>query len=158
MGVSSVPDDLHLTDPKQAREFVEYTGVDSLGVNIGQVHVHGRREIHLDLARLVALRKEIHVPLALHGGTSISAADVSEAINLGVRKINLASILKRSYFDGLRQACAQIDGDYNPYEIVGSGIGKGRPGRGSEFTEEDRRTFHVGLSERGKSLIATIVF
>ena len=123
-GVSSVPDDLHLTDPKQAREFVEYTEIDSLGVNIGQVHVHGRREIHLDLARLAALRKEIHVPLALHGGTSISAADVSEAINLGVRKINLASILKRSYFDGLRQACAQIDGDYNPYEIVGSGSEK----------------------------------
>jgi fructose/tagatose bisphosphate aldolase len=123
-GVSSVPDDLHLTDAKGAREFVEYTGVDSLGVNIGQVHVHGRREIHLDLARLVALRKEIHVPLALHGGTSISAADVSEAINLGVRKINLGSILKKSYFEGLRAACAQHADDYNPYEIVGSGSEK----------------------------------
>ena len=123
-GVSSVPEDLHLTDPNRPREFVEYTGIDSLGVNIGQVHVHGRREIHLDLARLVALRKEIPVPLALHGGTSISAADVSKAIHLGIRKINLASILKKSYFDGLREACAQIDGDYNPYEIVGSGMEK----------------------------------
>ena len=123
-GVSSVPEDLHLTDPKQARDFVEYTGIDSLGVNIGQVHVHGRREIHLDLTRLAALRKEIPVPLALHGGTSISAGDVSEAINLGIRKINLGSILKKSYFDGLRAACAQNDGDYNPYEIVGSGTEK----------------------------------
>jgi fructose/tagatose bisphosphate aldolase len=120
-GVSSVPDDLHLTDAKQAREFVEFTRVDSLGVNVGQVHVHGRREIHLDFPRLAELRKEIPVPLVLHGGTSISPADVAQAINSGVRKINLGSILKRSYFDGLQSACARIDSDYNPYEVVGSG-------------------------------------
>jgi fructose/tagatose bisphosphate aldolase len=121
-GVSSVPDDLHLTDAKQAREFVEFTGVDSLGVNVGQVHVHGRREIHLDFPRLTELRKEISVPLALHGGTSISPADVAEAISQGVRKINLGSILKKSYFDGMRSACARINDDYNPYEVVGSGM------------------------------------
>ena len=69
-GVNSVPDDLHLTDAKQAREFVEFTGVDSLAVNVGQVHVHGRREIHLDFSRLAELRREIPVPLVLHGGTS----------------------------------------------------------------------------------------
>lgn len=124
LGLSSVPEELHLTDPKQARAFVEYTGVDSFAVNVGQVHVHGRQEIHLDFSRLVELRKEIPVPLVLHGGTSLSARDVSEAINLGVRKINLGSILKKSYFDGLRNACAQIGGDYNPYEVVGSGMDK----------------------------------
>lgn len=124
LGVSSVPDDLHLTDPKQGRAFVEFTGVDCLAVNVGQAHVHGRREIHLDFSRLSALRKEIPIPLALHGGTSISPADVSEAIKLGVRKINLGSVLKKSYFDGLRNACAELDGDYNPYEVVGSGMEK----------------------------------
>jgi fructose/tagatose bisphosphate aldolase len=121
LGVDSVPDDLHLSDPEQARAFVEFTGVDSLAVNVGQVHVHGRREIHLDFSRLSELRKEIPVPLVLHGGTSISPSDVSEAINLGVRKINLGSVLKRSFFDGLRTACARVDEDYNPYEVVGSG-------------------------------------
>ena len=124
LGVSAVPDDLHLTDATQAREFVEFTGIDSLAVNVGQVHVHGRREIKLDLARLAELRKEIHIPLVLHGGTSISPEDVGEAINLGIRKINLGSALKKSYFDGLRNACAQINGDFNPYEVVGSGMEK----------------------------------
>jgi hypothetical protein len=33
-------------------------------------------------------------------------------------------VLKRSYFDGLRNACAEIGMEYNPYEVVGSGQAK----------------------------------
>jgi ketose-bisphosphate aldolase len=121
-GLSAVPEDLHLTDPDQARAFVEFTGVDSLAVNVGQVHVHGRKEVGLDLPRLAALQRALSVPLALHGGTSISPAYVVEAIKLGILKINVGSGLKRSYFEGLRSACAKIDTDYNPYEVVGSGL------------------------------------
>jgi ketose-bisphosphate aldolase len=122
-GLSAVPEELQLTDPEKARAFVEFTEVDSLAVNVGQVHMHGRKEIRLDLSRLAALRKAIPVPLVLHGGTSISPSDVAEAIKGGVRKINLGSVLKKSYFEGLRSACAKVDGDYNPYEVVGSGSG-----------------------------------
>jgi fructose/tagatose bisphosphate aldolase len=56
----------------------------------------------------------------LYGGTSTEPADVSEAIKVGVRKINLGSVLNESYFDGPWNACAKVDGDYNPYEVVGS--------------------------------------
>lgn len=122
--LAAVPDDLHLTDPERARTFVEFTGIDSLAVNVGQAHVHGRKEVRLDLPRLAALRKVTSVPLALHGGTSIIPADIPEAIRLGVRKINVGSALKRSYFDGVRDACAKVDVDFNPYEVVGSGVAK----------------------------------
>ena len=122
--LSDVPEDLHLTDPDGAQAFVEFTGIDSLAVNVGQAHVHGRRDVRLDLSRLDSLRRVVSVPLALHGGTSISPADVKEAIKMGVRKINVGSILKRSYFDGLRSASAKVDTDYNPYEVVGSGLAK----------------------------------
>ncbi len=118
----AVPDERKLTDVYQAREFVKRTGVDALAVNVGQVHVHGREEIRLDLDRLAELRREIPVPLVLHGGTSIHRRDLSDAIGLGVRKVNVGSVLKRSYFEALRQSAASVHGGYNPYEVIGSGL------------------------------------
>ena len=122
--LSDVPEDLRLTDPEKARAFVELTGVDALAVNIGQAHVHGRSEVRLSLSRLAELRREVPVPLVLHGGTSIYRPDLLEAIHLGVRKINIGSVLKTSYFEAVRNACQKVDSDYNPYDVVGSGLDK----------------------------------
>ncbi|HEX2524133.1 MAG TPA: class II fructose-bisphosphate aldolase, partial [Terriglobia bacterium] len=51
-------------------------------------------------------------------------SDLKEAIRLGLKKINVGSILKRSYFEALRRACSSVGEDYNPYEVVGSGLQK----------------------------------
>jgi len=111
-----------LDDPEVARSFVERTQVDAFAVNLGQVHVHGRSMIQLNLARLRELREKIAVPLVLHGATSISQSDLKDAIQLGVRKINVGSVLKRSFFEAMRSACSSISEGYNPYEVVGSGL------------------------------------
>ena len=62
------------TDPEQAKEFVERTGVDSLAVAIGTSHgaYKFKGEPRLDFERL----KEIHVlipdvPLVLHGASTV---------------------------------------------------------------------------------------
>ncbi|MFN7999186.1 MAG: class II fructose-bisphosphate aldolase [Bryobacteraceae bacterium] len=119
--LTAPPGDLRLTDPEMARDFVECTGVDALAVNIGQVHVHGRRQVQLNFGTLERLRQTVPVPLVLHGATSVSDADLAEAVRLGVRKINVGSALKTVYFEGLRRACRAVDGQYNPYEVLGSG-------------------------------------
>ena len=120
----AAPDTMCLDDPGLARSFVEETGVDAFAVNIGQAHLHGRSRVRLNLARLAELRKALSVPLVLHGATSVSRSDLKEAIQLGVKKINVGSILKRSYFEALRRACSSVGEDYNPYEVVGSGLQK----------------------------------
>jgi ketose-bisphosphate aldolase len=119
--LTSAPAELHLDDPQLARSFVESTGVDALAVNIGQAHLHGRNQLRLDLERLTELREKVPVPLVLHGATSVYRPDLREAIRLGVRKVNVGSILKRSYFEAVRKACSEVGDDYNPYEVVGSG-------------------------------------
>jgi ketose-bisphosphate aldolase len=116
------PDDVNLTIPRIARTFVERTGIDALAVNVGQVHLHGRSEVRLDLSRLKDLRQTIDVPLVLHGGSSISRTDLQAAIRLGVRKINVGSVLKRTYLEGLRLGLEELGGNFNPYEVVGSGL------------------------------------
>ena len=110
-----------LTDPGEAGDFVERTGVDALAVNIGQAHLAGRSRVGLDLDHLARLRKALDVPLVLHAASSVAPTDLGEAARLGIRKINVGSNLKRAYFEALRQACRQVGGDFNPYEVVGSG-------------------------------------
>ena len=122
--LSAAPELNCLDDPEVARSFVERTQVDAFAVNLGQVHVHGRSMIQLNLARLRELREKITVPLVLQGATSISQSDLKDAIQLGVRKINVGSVLKRSFFEAMRSACSSISEGYNPYEVVGSGLEK----------------------------------
>jgi ketose-bisphosphate aldolase len=116
------PEKTPLTDPSEARRFVESTGIDALAVNVGQVHVHGRTEVRLDLKQLTTLKQSVPVPLVLHGGSSVCRDDMKAAIQLGVRKINISSVMKRSYLEVLRSSLHQLDDGYNPYEVMGSGL------------------------------------
>jgi ketose-bisphosphate aldolase len=120
--LSTLPDNLRLTDPDLARGFVEQTGVDAFAVNVGQAHLHGRRRVRLNFARLVELKQALSVPLVLHGASSVDSGDLKEAIRLGIRKINVGSALKRAYFQAMRRAAAQAGDDYNPYDVIGSGL------------------------------------
>jgi fructose/tagatose bisphosphate aldolase len=116
------PPDLRLTDPDKARVFVQQTGVDALAVNIGQLHLHRRQTVRLDLDRLDQLRRALDVPLVLHGASSIHRDDLVAAIKRGVRKINVGSVLKQAYYNAVKAACSQTAGDANPYEVIGSGL------------------------------------
>jgi fructose/tagatose bisphosphate aldolase len=118
---ASARSDAGLTDPTAARRFVEAAGIDALAVNVGQMHLHGRRLLRLDLDRLRALAA-LPVPLVLHGATSIAPADLQAAIEIGVRKINVGSRLKQAFLNTLREACRAVPLDANPYEAIGSGL------------------------------------
>ena len=121
IGLGAAAADLRLTDPDKARAFIDRTGIDALAVNVGQVHLHGRKPARLDLDRLRRLR-ELSCPLVLHGGSSLDAGDVRAAIDIGVRKINIGSRLKQAYFNALSEACAAAPALANPYEVIGSGL------------------------------------
>jgi len=116
------PAEQRLTDPETACRFVEEAGVDALAVNVGQVHLHGRRAVTLDLERLRAIRQAVTVPLVLHGATSVERESLRAAVALGVRKINVGSALKQAYFRALCRACAEQRNHPNPYEVIGSGL------------------------------------
>jgi len=111
-----------LTEVETACDFVEQTGVDAFAVNIGQMHLHGRQQVGLDLVRLQELDKALQVPLVLHGASSVHPEHLARAVTCGIRKINVGSLLKQAYFESLRKACSGIRAGYNPYEVIGSGL------------------------------------
>ena len=74
------------TNPKQAREFVELTGVDSLAVSIGTNHgvnkYLGEPKIRYDI--LKKIEKEIsNVPIVLHGASLVEKEYVENINNHG---------------------------------------------------------------------------
>jgi fructose/tagatose bisphosphate aldolase len=101
---------------------VQDTGIDAIAVNVGQAHLHGRGEVRLDLDRVSELKRAVGVPLVLHGATSVARSDLRDAVRRGVRKINVGSAMKRACIESMRAVIAGAGADYNPYEVVGSGL------------------------------------
>lgn len=79
----------HLTDPAQAHDFVQATGIDALAVSIGTVHGLYRGEPHLDLERLRQIAARVPQPLVLHGGSGTPFAALRSAMHAGIAKINV---------------------------------------------------------------------
>ncbi|HZR93561.1 MAG TPA: class II fructose-bisphosphate aldolase [Gaiellaceae bacterium] len=86
-----------LTDPGEARQLVDRTGVTCLAVSIGNVHGSYRQRPRLDWPRLEALRAQVPTHLALHGASGLEPADVGRAIRLGVTKVNVNTELRERY-------------------------------------------------------------
>ena len=91
------------TDPAEAKEFVERTGVDSLAIAIGTAHGMYKGEPKLDLERLSAIREVVSVPLVLHGGSGIPDTKVQEAIRRGICKVNYATELRIAFTNGVNK-------------------------------------------------------
>ena len=123
-GLEDLPHKVDLTDPERAAKFVAETGVDALGVSLGQAHLHGRKTVGIDLERLRRIRACVDVPLVLHGATSIDDSALREAIHCGIAKINVGSALRTAFYRAVSQQIAATGSGFNPYEVLGSGRGK----------------------------------
>ena len=64
------------TNPQEAAEFVERTGIDSLAVAIGTAHGVYKGVPKLDFSRLSEIRKAVSIPLVLHGTSGVPDEDV----------------------------------------------------------------------------------
>jgi len=109
-----------VTDPDSAARFVQATGIDALGVSIGNVHLLSEGEARLDLERLERIRQAAQVPLVLHGGTGIPAAAIGPAIARGVAKVNYGTRLKQEFLAGVREAVGALPSQFNVHDFVGS--------------------------------------
>ena len=100
-GLSVAEYEARLTDPAIASAFVRDTGVHCLAVCIGNVHGHYRSEPRLDFHLLERIRKQVHVPLVLHGASGLSEAHVRESIQLGIRKFNVNTEVRDAFLSAL---------------------------------------------------------
>ena len=102
------------TDPLEAKEFVERTGVTSLAVAIGTAHGVYKGVPKLDLDRLAEIRKVVDIPLVLHGASGLSEESVVESIKRGICKVNFATELRIAYTDGVKEFLAANPDAFDP--------------------------------------------
>lgn len=89
------------TDPEQAAEFAEYTGVDALAVCFGTAHGIYAEDPILDIERVKNIRKLMPdtTRIVMHGGSGVDNNQFQKAISAGCSKIN--------YYSYLAKACSK---------------------------------------------------
>jgi fructose-bisphosphate aldolase class II len=133
----------HLTDPKQAVEFIERTGVDSLAVAIGTSHGAYKFKVAPKLALEVVQQisdKLPGFPLVMHGSSSVlpefkelinkyggkmpdamgvPESAITEASKMAVCKINIDTDLRMALTAKIRQVFAEKPGEFDPRNYLG---------------------------------------
>jgi fructose-bisphosphate aldolase class II len=139
----------HYTNPEQAVEFVQQSGVDSLAVAIGNSHgaYKFKGEQHLDLERLKAIKTALmdaglgDYPLVLHGASSVPPelveeinksggklgtdtagvpeADIEVARRIGCTKVNIDTDLRLAMTAAIREALASNPKEFDPRKYLG---------------------------------------
>jgi fructose-bisphosphate aldolase class II len=138
--------DAIFTDPDQAKEFVERTGVDSLAIAIGTSHgaYKFKGEPKLDFERLVRIREKVghDYPLVLHGASSVPE-DLVEVCNkhggeipgargvpehmfekartMGIAKVNVDTDLRLALTGAIRKVFAEKPSEFDPRKYLGPG-------------------------------------
>jgi fructose-bisphosphate aldolase class II len=136
--------DSSYTDPQQAKEFVETTGVDSLAVSIGTAHGAYKYKTAAPKLRTDIL-EEIHrlipnTPLVLHGASSvipeyvgiindyggkienavgIDENEIAKTITYGVRKINIDSDIRLGVTATIRKYFTEHPNEFDPRKYLG---------------------------------------
>ena len=115
-------EDLVLTDPDDALEFVQKTGVDMLAIALGSVHGMQTKENDLDLERLEEIHAKVDLPLVLHGSSGVTNEVILAAIKMGLSKINITTQLNKAFTLGIRKALAENNMLVDPRKYLTRGM------------------------------------
>lgn len=105
------------TDPMEAKEFVERTGVTSLAVAIGTAHGFYKGTPVLDKERVSEIRKVVSIPLVLHGASGLSDDEVRECVRRGICKVNFATELRAAYTDAGKKLIEEKPDTFDPKKL-----------------------------------------
>ena len=109
------------TDPDEAADFANRTGISSFAVAIGTAHGVYKGEPKLDLDRLSAVRERLEIPLVLHGTSGVPEDQVRECIRRGICKVNYATDLRIAFTTGVKQAITAQPEAFDPKKYLAEG-------------------------------------
>lgn len=113
-----------LTDPKQAKAYVEATGIDALAIAIGTAHGKYVGTPYLDFELLEKIYKEVDVPLVLHGGSGSGDENLAKATQMGITKVNIGTDLFQAGIDNLVAHHKEIKRAHLGYQLLADGYKK----------------------------------
>jgi fructose-bisphosphate aldolase class II len=113
-----------LTNPAEAKRFVESTGIDILAPAVGNMHgmlksmVQGETKKHLDISRIAQIKSTVRLPLTLHGGSGTDDDDLRKAIAAGITIVHINTELRVAWRHALEEGLAKKANEVVPYKIL----------------------------------------
>ena len=134
------------TDPNQAQEFIERTGISSLAVAIGTSHGVNKGKTgspKLSIDTLKKIKEKVgNFPLVLHGASSvyvdvvdecnkygsniqnaygITDKDIKEAIQNGIAKVNVDTDIRIAFLGAIRKCMSENPDNIDMRKYLGAG-------------------------------------
>jgi ketose-bisphosphate aldolase len=107
----------HVQTLETVVDFVEATGVDVFAPAIGNAHGTYKTAPHLDSQRVTDIVEATRIPVALHGGTGMSAEQFTDLISRGCAKVNISTALKIAFMTSGYDFMTENPGKYDPPSI-----------------------------------------
>ncbi len=102
-------DETGFTQPQEAKEFVDATGVNALAIAVGTAHGFYDSEPKIDLELISQIGEATDATLVLHGSSGVPGKTLTEAVDRGICKINLATEIKNTFMQTLKTKLAKND-------------------------------------------------
>jgi fructose-bisphosphate aldolase class II len=106
------------TKPEDAVSFVEATGIDTMAVQIGNLHGLYSVPKKLDIDLLQAIRNTISCQISLHGGSGTPLHYFEEAAKIGISKININSDMRYAFRKELEKVLAENPDEYAVVKLM----------------------------------------
>ena len=97
--------------------FVRATGVDIFAPAVGNAHGTYKTAPRLDAQRVTDIVAATGKPVALHGGTGMSAEQFADLVSRGCAKVNISTALKIAYLSSGHDYLASHPGEYDPPKV-----------------------------------------
>jgi len=104
-----------LTDPLEAKEFAERTGVDALAVAVGTLHRMEEQSAEIQFDLIEQIQKVVHVPLVMHGSTGIPDDDLKKIVKTNFGKVNIGTAIRMAFGNTLRY---EMENNPNAYDRI----------------------------------------
>jgi fructose-bisphosphate aldolase class II len=106
------------TDPTEAHQFVEATGVAGLAVAVGSSHAMTSKTALLDHSLIKRLNASVGIPLVLHGSSGVSDEELRLAVEDGMVKINIGTSLNIAFTTAVRHYMTDNESGTDPRKYL----------------------------------------
>ncbi len=106
------------TEPEEAKQLAEESGVDLLAVSVGNVHRLTDKKVKINFSLVNEIEALCSTPLVIHGASGITSEDIAELKKHNFGKINIGTVIRQEFGSALRQEMASKPDEFDRLKLM----------------------------------------